>query len=172
MIKKTMIDALAFVTPLLDEENLAKFTKDFCEAKTRSAGAGEPRESVRLFDAEGNTIGRRCSALKLWMAPEEFNGDIEKISICREANKVKTKHNREADAIVRDAEAIRVEANGLEDAMEKLAKYEEYDAKLEEAKQLRATPITIDDVEVNGFETAQELADELGVECILDKPEA
>ena len=171
-IKKTMIDALAFVTGKLDDEALATFTSDFCEAKGRATSSGEPKESVRLFDADGNTIGRRCSVLKMWLAPEGFNGDVEKMGISREANKLKTQHAREADALVKAADVIRDEANELEDPMEKLAKYEEFDAKLEEAKAIKNTSITVDDVPAGTedmFETIEELADALGVDVITSK---
>ncbi len=174
-IKKTMVDALAFVTEHgnMSAENLELFTNDYCIAKGRATASGEPREIVRLFDEEGNTIGRRCSVFKLWLAPAGFNGDIEKMSISREANKLKTANLRKAEGIVRDAEVIRDEANDLEDPMEKLAKYEEFDAKLEEAKSVKTATISPDDV-ADGtedmFETIEELADALGVDVITEKP--
>jgi len=68
-IKKTMVEALAFVTGKLTEDDLLIFTNDYCVAKTRSTGTGAPRENVRLFDVDGNTIGRRCSAFHVWLVP-------------------------------------------------------------------------------------------------------
>jgi len=170
-IKKTMVDALAFVTEHgnMSAENLETFTKEFCVAKSRTSGESKPREAVKLYDAEGNVIGRKCSVLHTWLKPEDFNGDIEKMSISREANKVKTTNQRAADAIVREAEAVRLEANELEDPMEKLAKYEEYDAKIEEARAKKAEPIVIEGL---GFDTVEELAEDLGVEVITTKASA
>ena len=173
-IKKTMVDVLAFVTANgnMSAANLSKFTAEFCEAKGREA-TGEPRESVRLYDVDGNTIGRRCSVLKVWMKPEEFNGDIEKMSICRAANKLKTQFARQADAMVREGEAIREEAKLLTDPAEKLAKFEEYDVILENAKAVRNTEITLDMVDgVEYFDTVADLAEDLDVDCITTKPEA
>ena len=175
-IKKTMIEALAFVTKHgnMSKENLDLFTNKFC-VKSSRASSGEPREAVRLYDVEGNTIGRRCSILKVWLAPEAFNGDVEKIGICREANKLKTANARAADVIIKKAEELRTQANELDDPMEKLAKYEEFDAELARAKEVKNAPITIDDVpddakDFNPFNTVEELAEDLGVEVITTKP--
>lgn len=171
-IKKSMVDVLAFITAHgnMSASNLAKFTADFCEAKGREA-TGAVRESVRLFDVDGNTIGRRCSILKLWMPADEFNGDVEKMSISRIANKYKTHFAREADKLVREGESIREEAKLLTDPNEKLAKFEEYDAILEKAKAVRNTEITPDMITEDyvGFESAEALAEEMDVDCITIK---
>jgi len=178
-IKKTMTGALAFVTENgnMSSEDLATFTAQFCEAKGREA-TGEPRETVRLYDAFGNTIARRCSIFKVWLTPDMFNGNIENMSICREANKLKTANLRASEAIVRKGEATRLEAKELTDIEEKLAKFEEYDAMLEEAKTVKNASIEIDNVPETAddiftyFETIEEIAESLGVAVITEKPKA
>ena len=176
-IKQTMVEALAFVTENgnMSADNLELFTSKYCVKSTRGASSGEPREIVKLYDVDGNVIGRKCSTLHVWLAPEAFNGNVEKMSMCREANKLKTANARTADGIVRDAEAIRLEANELDDPSEKLSKYEEFDAKLEEAKTTRKTEVTVDDVPAEAenftpFDTIAELAESLGVDVITTKP--
>ena len=169
-IKKTMQEALAFVTPLLNEDDLLTFTNTFCVAKTRAVGTGAPREIVRLYDVYGNTIARRCSAFKVWLLPSDFNGDIEKMSICREANKLKTANLRSAEKLVRDGEEIRLQAKDLTDVEEKLAKFEEYDAILEEAKQLRTQAVSPDGIALTSYDSVESVAQALGVDVITEKP--
>jgi len=179
-IKKTMAGALAFVTEYgnMSIEDLATFTAEFCEAKGRSETSGEPREIVRLYDKFGITIARRCSIFKVWLTPDMFNGNIENMSVCREANKLKTANLRKSEAMVRGGEAIRLEAKELTDIEDKLAKFEEYDAILEDAKTIKSAAIEIDDVPESAdelftyFETIEEIAESLGVEVITEKPKA
>lgn len=173
-IKKTMVDALAFVEKYgnMSKENLETFTNTFCVKSSRSNGESKPREIVRLFDENGNTIARRCSALHVWLPASEFNGDIEKMSISREANKLKTANLRAAEKLIREGDAIRVEAKELTDPAEKLEKFEEYDALLEQAKTIKTAPISVEQCP-EGFEyynTVEEVAEALNVPVITEKP--
>lgn len=178
-IKKTMVLALAAITALEGKEVTAafinSFTEDFCVKSSRT-GASEPRESVKLFDNEGGVIGRRCSVLKVWLAPNQFNGDVARMSISREANKVKTANLREAEKLIKTGDVIRLEAKELTDPSEKLAKFEEYDIILEQAQAIKSKEITIDDVNPADdidfiyFDTPDALAEDLGVDVILEAP--
>lgn len=164
-----MVDALAFVTEHgnMSAENLEMFTNKFCEAKS-STTTGQPRESIKLYDSEGNVIGRKCSGFKKWLPASEFWGDINTASNCKLATKQKEANTRDANKIVREAELLREEANKLDDPLEKLAKFEEFDAELERAKQIKSADLVVP--KDYGFDTCEDLANDLGVECRTEKP--
>jgi hypothetical protein len=173
-IKKTMVEALAFVESNgnMSAANLAAFKEQFCYAKT-VAGSGQPREFIKLYDELGNVLARKCSILKKWLLAEDYNGDADKSSICRPANKVKAKLTNESKAMERKALEILEEARGCTDTAEKLEKFEAYDEAMEEAKNHRLKEISIKDVDLTGidtWETVEDVAAELGVEVILEKP--
>ena len=174
-IKKTMVEALAFVTDHgnMSKENLDLFTNKFCVKASRSTGTGAPRESVKLFDVDGNVIARRCSVSHKWLLPESFNGDISKMSISREANKIKVANIRKGEATEKLSREVMLEARGLTDVEEKLAKFEEADALIEQARNEKTAPIEVvyaDDVTV--CDTIEEIAEVLGVEVITSAPKA
>ena len=173
-IKKTMVAPIEWLTNVLDEDALNEFIEKFGVKSSRTS-SGEPRESVKLFDSEGNVIGRRDSILKLWFAGECYNGDIAKMSITRMTNKVKAHNIHEGKKLELAARELLAEAKTLEDPAEKLVKFEEYDAAIEEATKVKTAPITIDDVDLDdcvGYETAEELAKAMGVECITTAPKS
>ena len=107
----------------MSKENLDKFTNEFCVAKSRTTSTG-PREFVKLFNEDGEVLARRCSVTHKWLLPDDFNGDIAKMSISREANKAKTKNVRDGEAIEREALNILTEARSETDATAKLELFE------------------------------------------------
>jgi len=161
-IKKTMVDALAFVTENgnMSQENLDLFTNNFCIAKTGTVGA--PREITILKNVEGEQLGRQCSVTKLWFD----NGAFSKNTTCvKAADAAKGKLYSQSKVMERDAQQLLADAKGITDIEEKVAKYEEFDAKLAEAKQHRLQTIELTkEMTKGGVETIKDLADALGVE--------
>jgi len=171
-IKKTMEAPVAYLEKIVGKpftkEQFDAFVKEFA-LKTSRASSG-PRESVKLFDKDGNVIGRRCSVFKLWLPASEFNGDVSKMSICREANKIKVANAREADKIAKEAEALLEQARTAATPQEKLKLYETYDKELAKATAIREQEIKVPEDYKAGFETAEELAKSLKTEVILENP--
>lgn len=170
-IKKTMVEALAFVTEhgRMSADNLAKFTADYCVAKSGSRGDGGPREVTILKDIDGNQLGRKCAISELWFDDSYFNKGA---SITKLVNAVKAKAYSESKVMENEAKALLDEAKDITDMAEKVAKYEEYDAKLVEAKAHRNVDVVItDEMREGGFETIEALAEDMGVEVNPVAPE-
>lgn len=169
-IKKTMVEALAFVTEHgnMSAGNLEIFTNEFCVKKDGN-GPSKPREFVKLFDAEGEMLGRKCSVTGLWMKADNFFKDG---SMCKQADKVKAKLYTESKAMERGAGEKLEAARELTDPTEKLAAYEAYDSEMVSAKEHRLQDISgeVDLTEVTTYETIDDLASALGVEVITSKP--
>jgi len=169
-IKKTMVDALAFVTTNgnMSADNLTQFTKQFCYKADETAS--KPREIVKLFNETGDVIGRRCSITLKWLDISEFFKDG---SMSKAADKIKAKLYTESKAMEKKAQELRVEAKDLTDPTEKLAAYEAYDDALEEAKAYRLQDISGDvvfDEDTEVFDSIEELAEAMGVDVITAKP--
>ena len=161
-IKKTMVDALAFVTEHgnMSQDNLALFTNNFCEAKG-SASTG-PREVTILKDIDGNQLGRKCTVTGLWFPNEAFSKNTTCVKL---ADAEKGKLYNESKKMEKEAQALLDEARDITDVAEKVAKYEEYDQNLAEAKAYRVQPVEVtDEMKEDGFETIEALAEDLGVE--------
>ena len=164
-----MVDALAFVTEKgnMSKENLDLFTKTYCEAKSGSTSNG-PREVTILKDIDGIMLGRQCSVTKLWFPAEAFSKNTTCVKL---ADAAKGKLYNESKKMEKDAQSLLDEAKDITDIEEKVAKYEEYDAKLAEAKVLRTTvPEITNEMREGGVETIEDLAEELGVEVNPVKP--
>ena len=170
-IKKTMVEALAFVTEHgnMSESNLALLTTQFCEPK--STGTGKPRELVKLFSEAGEMIGRRCSVSKRWLSIDNFFKDV---AMCKIVDKMKAKLYTESKAMEKAANEILATARDLTDPAEKLAAFENYDDEMVKAREHRLQTLELDLDEIGGFDTVEELAESMGVEVITSvaKPEA
>ena len=168
-VKKTMIAALAFVTEhgRMSADNLALFTANYCVAKGRGESNG-PREITILKDIEGVQLGRKCTATNLWFDNTHFSKNT---TINKPAEKVKVALYHEGKKLEKDAQSILVEAKDIVDVNEKVAKYEEYDAALASAKDIKATFVVTDEMNADGVATIEELAQALGVEVNPVKPE-
>ena len=171
-VKKTMEKALDFVTQNgnMSADNLQAFTEQFCYKAEE--GVSKPREIVKLFDVDGNVLGRRCSITHKWLEIGEFFKDG---SMSKAADKVKAKLYTESKAMEKKAQELRIEAKDLTDPTEKLAAYEAYDEALEDAKTHRLQDISEDvvfDEDTNTFDSIEELAEDLGVDVITEKPKA
>jgi len=161
-IKKTMVDALAFVQEKgnMSEANLNTFIKVYCEAKGSSSST--PREVSILKDIDGNQLGRKCTITGLWFPNEAFSKGTTCVKL---ADAEKGKLYSASKKMEKDAQTLLDEARSITDVANKVAKYEEYDAKLAEAKAYRLQPIEVtDEMTEGGFKTIQELADDLEVE--------
>ena len=161
-IKKTMIEVLAFVTAHgnMSKENLDTFTNDFCIPKTGSTTSNGPREITILKDIDGEQLGRKCSVTGVWFD----NSFFSKGTTCiKEADAAKGKLYTASKVMEKDAQVLLAEAKDITDIEEKVAKYEEYDAKLAEAKAHRLQDVTVE-VPAGGFDTIEALAEDMGVE--------
>lgn len=114
----------------------------------------EPKEVTILKDGEGNVIARKCTITNKWFEIERFykNG-----TIIKEADGAKNKLYAESKAMESKAKSILDEARTLVDVEAKLAKFEEYDKALVEAKEYRAQPIVVDEKWLEGsFESPED----------------
>ena len=162
-IKKTMVDALAFVTEhgRMSADNLAKFTTEFCVAKSAPASTG-PREITILKDIDGNQLGRKCTVTGLWFENDAFSKNT---TCVKPADAAKGKLYNASKVMEKDAQDLLAEAKNITDVGKKVAKYEEYDAKLSEAKAYRLQPVEVtEEMKVGGVESIEELAANLVVE--------
>jgi hypothetical protein len=166
-IKKSMVAVLEFVTENgnMSKENLTKFTNEFCVSKSAPESTG-PREVTILKDNAGNMLGRKCTVTGLWFEADCFS----KGTTCvKEADAARGKLYNESKKMEKEALSILEEAKELTDVMEKVAKYEEYDAKLAEAKTFRNQPVVVtESMTEGGFATIEELATAMGVELPTD----
>lgn len=168
-IKKTMVDALAFVEEHgnMSKENLNTFIKEFCEAK--SGASTGPREVTILKDEDGNMLGRKCTVTGLWFPADAFSKNTTCVKL---ADAAKGKLYGESKKMEKEAQKILDEARELTDIDEKVAAYEEYDKKLQEAKEYRLQPVEVtDEMKEGGFNSIEDLAEDLGVEVNPTKPE-
>jgi len=171
-IKKTMVAPLAFLTGKLNKEQIAAFTEQFCIPAAGTTGESKPREIVKLLNKTGEMIGRRCSITKKWLDASEFFKDG---SMSKSADKVKAKYYTESKAMEKKALAVLDEARELTDPKAKLAKFEEYDKAMENAKATRLKDITKEvkfDEGTKTFDTIEALAASMKVQVITEKPKA
>lgn len=163
-IKKTMEAPIAALTLLVGskftEEKLQDFINQFGYKSEGTTGSTSPREITILKDAEGNVLGRKCTVLGSFFKVDRFSKGA---TMVKEVEAVKAKLYTESKKMEKDAGSLLDEARTLTDAGEKVAKYEEYDQKLVEAKNHRNQTITIESIE-GGFATIEDLAKNLGVE--------
>ena len=163
-IKKTMVDALAFITEHgnMSKENLELFTTNYCIAK--SGGSKGPRELTILragSSVEDEILGRKCTITHKFFTIDRFSKNT---SCIKEADAVKLKRYNESKKMEKAAQSLLAEARDITDVAEKVAKFEEYDAALAEATEYRKADF---DVEFEGgFDTIEDLAASLGVEVI------
>jgi len=168
-IKKTMQEPLAFIKEHgnLSKENLEKFITRYCIPKTGSTSSS-PREATILRDNEGNILGRKCTVTNLWFAADKFSKGTTSNKL---ADAAKGKLYNESKKIEKNAQSLLNEAKDIADIQEKVAKYEEYDAKLAEAKALRLQkPEITPEMTEGGFETIEQLAESLNVPVITTLP--
>ena len=167
-IKKTMQAPLAFIKEHgnLSQANLDRFITEFCVTKTSTSST--PREATILRDAEGNQLGRKCTVTGLWFDNSHF---AKNTTCIKPADAVRVKRYHESKAMEKDAQVLLEEAKDITDVMEKVAKYEEYDAKLSEAKEYRLQPIEVtDEMKQGGFNSIDDLAESLNVPVITAAP--
>lgn len=170
VIKKTMAPALAFVTEngRMSKENLERFINEFCVAKGVTESTG-PREVTSLKDIEGEQLGRKCTVTGLWFDNSYFAKGTTCVKL---ADAAKGKLYNESKGMEKAAQALLDEAKDITDVMEKVAKYEQYDAKLAEAKAHRLQPIVVtDEMKSGGFDSIEALAADMEVEVNPVKPE-
>lgn len=168
-LKISMVAALLFVTThgRMSADNLALFTTDFCEGAGATTSNG-PREVTILKDIEGVQLGRKCTVTGLWFPTDRF---AKNTTCVKAADAAKGKLYNTSKVMEKDAQTILGEAKDIVDVNEKVAKYEEYDAKLAEAKahRLQAVEIT-DEMSEGGLESIEALAEALSVEVNPVKP--
>ena len=167
--KVSMESALTFLNSFkgkpLTDVILSEFATQFC-MKSKKAGTGEGKEPVRLYNKDGETIGKKCSIFKLWLPISHFQNP-EKSSASREAKKAKKALIAKANDIRKAAEVYLTEARGENDASAKLKLFEKYDAELAKAKEVEQGEIKVPADFKDGFATVEELAKSLNVPVIL-----
>lgn len=160
-IKKTMEAPLAWLEGKLDAEQLVEFTELFGYKADGSTSTG-PREITILKDSEGEMLGRKCTVCGVFFPADRF---AKNTTCIKEADGAKGKLYNESKKMEKEAMVILEEAREITDVAEKVAKFEEYDQKLLEAKEYRLQPIEVNPEWLEGsFETIEELASSLGVE--------
>jgi hypothetical protein len=160
-IKKTMVAPLAFLAGVLTSEQLEDFTNKFGYASTGTSVSTGPKEVTILRDGDV-VVGRKCTVTGMFFDIEKFSKNTTCI---KEADAAKGKLYNESKKMEEAAKSILDEARTIEDIEDKVAKFEEYDMALQEAKNFRAKPVEIvEDWLVDGFGTIEALAEHLGVE--------
>lgn len=118
---------------------------------------GASGEVVTLKDAEGNLLGRKCSFTGKWFPADRFYTGA---SVIKEVEKAKNKIYETAKKI--EAEALELMKSARElNGEEKLAKFEEADAKSIEAETTRATAADVSVEFEGGFDTIEDLQSSL-----------
>lgn len=160
-IKKTMVAPLEFIKENgnMSQANLEKFINEYCVPKSGAASTG-PREVTILRDGE-EIVGRKCTVTDKFFPIDRF---AKNTSCIKEADGAKGKLYNESKKIEKDAQALLEEARGITDTAEKVAKFEQYDAEIQRAGEVRKTPVEIEDEWLEGsFDTIEELAASLNV---------
>ncbi len=160
-IKKTMVAPLAWLAGVLTAEQLEDFTNQFGYTSTGTTVATGPKE-VTILRVGDDVLGRKCTVTGLFFEIARFSKNTTCI---KEADAAKGKLYNESKKMEEAAKAILEEARTIEDVEEKVAKFEEYDVALQNAKAHRLQPVVVDpEWLVEGFETIEALAEHLGVE--------
>lgn len=160
-VKKTMVAPLAWLAGVLTTEQLGEFTEKFGYPSTGTTVSTGPRE-VTILRIGDDVLGRKCTVTGLFYDIARFSKNTTCI---KEADAAKGKLYNESKKMEDNAKSILDEARTIEDIEDKVAKFEEYDMALQDAKNFRAQPVEIvEDWLVDGFETIEALAEHLGVE--------
>jgi len=173
-IKKTYEEAVSYLETLVGKpftkQAFDKFVEEFATAKSQSSGG--QREFVKLFDKNGEMIGRKCSVTGKWFSAEHFSKNT---SVIKSVDHIRAKFYNESKAMEKEALALVEKAREAANPQEKLKLFEEYDKALQEAKEHRAKEVPLNDEKIveemkDGFDSVEELAKELGAEVILETP--
>ena len=158
-IKKTMVAPLAYLAGVLTSEQLTEFTNQFCYKADGAVSTG-PREVTILKDGE-DMVGRKCMVTNRFYPADRF---AKGTTCIKEADGAKGKLYTESKKMEKDAMSLLDEARTIEDIEERVAKFEEYDQALQDAKEFRGQTIEVQPEWLDGsFETIEELAAELGI---------
>lgn len=169
-IKKTMV-SLAVVMILAGVDKTAAWDKIVAEMKPKDGanGPSTPREVTILKDIEGVQLGRKCSVTGQWFVADRF---FKSGTLIKEADGAKNKLYSESKVMESKAKDLLIEAREINNPLDKVKKFEAYDAALEKAKAHRATEIKSDPKWLEGsFKTIEDLAKHLKVEVNPVKPE-
>ena len=104
-IKKTFEGAVTFLEGYVGKpftkEAFEKFVSEFAEAKTQSSGG--TREYVKLFDKNGEMIGRKCTVTGKWFSAEHFSKNT---SVIKSVDHIKAKFYNESKQMEKEALAL------------------------------------------------------------------
>lgn len=161
-IKKTMVAPLAWLAGVLTESQLNEFTEQFGYTLSGNATTSTGPREVTILKVGDEVLGRKCSVTGLFYEIGRFSKNTTCI---KEADAAKGKLYNESKKMEEDAKSILEVARTVEDIEEKVAKFEEYDVALQNAKAHRTQAVEINpEWLVDGVETIEELAELLGVE--------
>lgn len=169
-IKKTAHSTYEVITKLLDagditESGFNKIASTLEKAVGSAKSAGE-KVLHFLYDEEGEVIGRYCNVTHKWFGIDRF---APKSGRVKEMDTVMKKEYTRVAKIKTQAEELFVTLTQA-DPSEKLDLLTQYEELKESAQPQLPTSEELDSVE-GGFDTPEELAGDLGVECILEKSE-
>ena len=163
-VKKTVVPMIDYLASKVDTATLKEFVEKF---GLKSTTSGQPREAVKLFDANGNVLGRRCTVTGKWFPIDRF---YKSTTFIKEADKLKQKYYAEGQKIKKEAEKLLKKAREEEDPAKKLELFEQYDAQIEKAKEIANKDVSGEVEFEGGFDTIEDLAKSLGVEVITSAP--
>lgn len=168
-IKKTSALTFSLITTLRDsgditEDTFNKISKTLEKTAGSKSKAGEKVQHM-LYDTEGNLIGRYCNVTHRWYEIDRF---APKSGRVKEMDLLMKKEYTRVSKIKTEAEELFAQLTQADPA-EKLDLLTKYEEVKENANPQLPTTEEIEAVE-NGFDTVEELADDLGVDVILEKP--
>ncbi len=164
-LKKTMVT----VAELLIGEGITLSEAVIkCMQPVDGSTSSAPRAITILKDIEGVQLGRQCSVTGLWFANDKFNKGTTCVKF---ADAAKGKLYNESKTIEKEAMTLIDEAREITDVKEKVAKFEAYDKKLQDAKAHRAKAVAVTpEMKEGGVETIDALAKALKVPVNPVKP--
>lgn len=169
-IKKTAVHTYETLSRLLEKGDISqpafdKIASTLEKAVGMTKSAGEKVQHF-LYDDVGETIGRYCNVTHKWFPIDRF---APKSGRVKEMDTIMKKEYARVAKIKTEAEELFVTLTQA-DPSEKLELLTKYEELKESAQPQLPTSEELDSVE-GGFDTPDELAADLGVECILEKSE-
>ncbi len=169
-IKKTATLTYTTISTLLEDGKIDQSAFDVISSTLtkiigKSKASGE-KVLHFLFDSENEVIGRYCNVTHKWYEIDRF---APKSGRVKEMDVLMKKEYTRVSKIKQEAEALFVTLTQA-DPSEKLELLTQYEEMKENAQPILPTSEELEGVE-GGFESVEELAEDLGVEVILEKTE-
>ena len=168
-IKKTSAATYGLIESLknsgeITEDIFTKISKTLEKTVGKSGPKGEKVQHM-LYDENGEIIGRYCNVTHKWFNIDRF---APKSGRVKEMDLIMKKEYTRVSKIKNEAEELFTQLTQA-DPSEKLELLTKYEELKESAQPQLPTTEEIESV-TEGFDTVEELAGELGVDVILEKP--